>query len=154
MTSCTRAWSVNVNVKPNLSDTLHTTPTSGATDGPVIIGQRIERPWGSYEVLATGLRYLVKRLTVLPSHRLSLQSHQHREEHWVIARGTATVTIHGGQRFYYEGHTVHIGYRAKHRLANEGRVALEVIETQIGDYLGEDDITRYVDDYDRPVSSV
>lgn len=111
--------------------------------------ERIEKPWGFYEVLAEGDCYKVKRLVVRPGHRLSLQSHTHREERWTVARGFAHVTIGTELSNLTEGRTIFIGKSQRHRLANPGKIDLELIEVQWGNYLGEDDIVRYEDDYDR-----
>jgi len=107
------------------------------------------RPWGSFEILQEAPGYKVKRLIVKPGHRLSLQSHERRTEHWVVVRGTATV-VNGEREFALEpGGSTMIPLKTVHRLGNLGDVDVEVIEVQTGDYLGEDDITRYQDDFDR-----
>ena len=107
------------------------------------------RPWGSFEVLAKGDGYQVKRLIVHPSAKLSLQSHRHRAEEWVVVAGTAEVTLDDDVLTVRDGETVSVAIGAKHRLANPGSDPLIVIETQIGSYLGEDDIDRYDDAYGR-----
>jgi mannose-6-phosphate isomerase len=111
--------------------------------------ERDERPWGSYEVIAEGPGYKVKRLVVRPGHRLSLQMHQKRSEHWVIVAGEAIVTIGDDQSRLSTDQTAHIPPNALHRVANPGDVPLIFIEVQCGSYLGEDDITRVEDDYNR-----
>lgn len=112
----------------------------------------IHRPWGSFTSLETGEGYQVKRITVEPGKRLSLQSHCHRSENWVVVRGTALITV-GEERLQRgEGETAFIPVGAKHRLENPGPEPLEVIEVQSGGYLGEDDITRYEDDFGRVVA--
>ena len=111
--------------------------------------RRVYRPWGSYESLDLGERFQVKRLTLRPGAAISLQMHHHRAEHWVVVRGTATVT-RGDERFLLtENQSTHIPIGATHRLENSGKVPLEIIEVQSGSYLGEDDIVRFEDRYDR-----
>lgn len=107
------------------------------------------RPWGWFESLALGQRFQVKRITVKPSGALSLQSHNHRSEHWIVVEGNATVTIEKNVRLVKEGESVYIPQGAIHRLENEGKSFLVLIEVQIGSYLGEDDIIRYEDIYSR-----
>ena len=108
-----------------------------------------ERPWGKYEVLATEDGYKVKRIIVIPSGRLSLQSHQHRAEHWVVVVGTAKVTVGDEVAFKTPGCSVYIPQGAIHRLENETETDIVLIEVQTGTYLGEDDIKRYEDIYGR-----
>lgn len=110
---------------------------------------RDHRPWGWFETLALGDRFQVKRITVHPGAALSLQSHVHRAEHWVVVRGTARVTIDGKVSLVSENQSVYIPLGARHRLENPGKLAMELIEVQTGAYLGEDDITRYEDAYAR-----
>ena len=111
--------------------------------------RRVYRPWGSYEGIDAGNRFQVKRLTVKPGAQLSLQMHHHRAEHWVVVKGTARVTC-GDQVFnLHENESTYIPMGEKHRLANPGNIPLEIIEIQSGSYLGEDDIVRYEDVYDR-----
>jgi mannose-1-phosphate guanylyltransferase/mannose-6-phosphate isomerase len=107
------------------------------------------RPWGWFESLATGDRFQVKRILVDPGAALSLQSHNHRSEHWIVVQGTAKVTIDGDVRLITENQSVYIPLGAKHRLENPGKVPMTLIEVQTGSYLGEDDITRYEDVYSR-----
>jgi mannose-1-phosphate guanylyltransferase/mannose-6-phosphate isomerase len=110
---------------------------------------RERRPWGSFEVLAGGDRYQVKRLEVNPGAKLSLQSHRHRAEEWTVVNGTARVTLDDAELTITEGGSVSVPIEGKHRLANPGKIPLVVIEVQLGSYLGEDDIVRYADDYGR-----
>ncbi|WP_244500339.1 mannose-1-phosphate guanylyltransferase/mannose-6-phosphate isomerase [Methyloceanibacter methanicus] len=110
---------------------------------------RVYRPWGWYEGLASGERYQVKCLMVKPGGKLSLQSHRHRAEHWVVVQGTASVTLGGETRLFGENESTYIPIGAKHRLANPGSVPALLIEVQSGSYLGEDDIVRYEDIYGR-----
>lgn len=107
------------------------------------------RPWGSYEVLDEAPGFKVKRIEVRPGQRLSLQSHEHRAEHWVVAGGRAVVTVGDQEISLLPGEHVHIPQGARHRLANQDEEALLLIEVQTGTYLGEDDIVRYEDDYSR-----
>lgn len=110
---------------------------------------KAERPWGFWEVLFEGDGFKVKRLEVKPGHRLSLQSHSKRSELWVVVKGVATVTLSGLTKDVKTGETISIPMQEKHRLHNKGAVDLEIVEIQNGPYLGEDDITRYEDDYAR-----
>lgn len=109
----------------------------------------VHRPWGSYETIAVGPRFQVKRIIVKPRHKLSLQMHHHRAEHWIVVCGTAQVTC--GEREYLlsENESTFIPLGAKHRLENPGAIPLELIEVQSGGYLGEDDIVRFDDVYGR-----
>ncbi len=107
------------------------------------------RPWGSYTVLGEGDNYKMKKIVVRPSGRLSLQMHYHRSEHWVVVSGTAEVTIGEEVKTVQQGESVFIPKTVKHRLVNPGKMALEIIEVQNGDYLGEDDIVRFDDIYGR-----
>lgn len=107
------------------------------------------RPWGSFERLAIGDRFQVKRLYVKPGGKLSLQMHYHRSEHWVVIRGTARVTIDATEQYLRENESVYISATQWHRLENPGKQGLEIIEVQIGSYVGEDDIVRSDDIYAR-----
>ena len=107
------------------------------------------RPWGAFYVLDEGRGFKVKRIVVSPGGRLSLQSHEHRAEHWTVVNGHATVTIGEAVRTMTRGQTVDIPRGAMHRLENFGNADVEVVEVQFGDYLGEDDIVRYEDVYSR-----
>lgn len=107
------------------------------------------RPWGWFETLAIGDRFQVKRIVVNPGASLSLQSHVHRAEHWIVVAGTAKVTIEDTTSLVSENHSVYVPLGAKHRLENPGRVPMILIEVQTGCYLGEDDIVRYEDRYRR-----
>ncbi len=111
---------------------------------------REHRPWGYFEPLATGPRFQVKLLHVKPGAKLSMQMHHHRSEHWVVVKGTARVTIGDVEKLVGENESVYITATQWHRLENPGKVPLEIIEVQIGSYLGEDDIIRSDDDYNRP----
>lgn len=107
------------------------------------------RPWGWYETLALGRRFQVKRIVVNPGAALSLQSHHHRAEHWVVVEGTARVTVDDSVRLVTENQSVYIPLGATHRMENPGKVQMVLIEVQTGAYLGEDDIVRYDDVYSR-----
>jgi mannose-1-phosphate guanylyltransferase/mannose-6-phosphate isomerase len=107
------------------------------------------RPWGKYEVLVEEKNHKVKKITVYPESRLSLQSHKHRSEHWIVVKGIAEVVNGDKELLLKEGESTFIMVETKHRLSNPGKTNLEIIEVQIGDYLGEDDIVRYEDDYGR-----
>jgi phosphoglucomutase len=111
------------------------------------------RPWGSYTVLDKGESRQVKRITVMPGARLSLQSHRYRSEHWVVVSGSALVTLNDDQIPLKKGESIFIPIQTKHRLHNCGTEILEVIEVQNGSYLGEDDIIRYEDDFGRPAKN-
>jgi mannose-6-phosphate isomerase len=113
--------------------------------------ERDERPWGMYEVLAEGDGYKVKRIEVKPGHRLSLQLHDSRAEHWVIVQGQALATVGDKDVLLGPNEGVVIPIRTRHRVANPGESLLVFIEVQCGKYLGEDDITRFEDDYNRVV---
>ena len=108
-----------------------------------------ERPWGYFETLAAGPRFQVKLLHVMGGGKLSLQMHHHRSEHWVVVQGRARVTIEGRERLVQEKESADIGAGQWHRLENPDKAPLELIEVQIGSYLGEDDIIRAEDDYAR-----
>lgn len=107
------------------------------------------RPWGTYQTLTIQTRFQVKEIVVKPNARLSLQSHVHRSEHWVVVSGAAMVTVGEEEVFLTENQSVYIPVGTKHRLANPGKVDLRIIEIQTGAYLGEDDIIRYEDVYNR-----
>ena len=107
------------------------------------------RPWGSYQRIDIGARFQVKRITVKPGHRLSLQKHFHRAEHWVVVRGTAEVTIDDRVILRHENEAAYLPIGSVHRLANPGKIDLEMIEVQVGSYTGEDDIVRFEDVYGR-----
>jgi mannose-1-phosphate guanylyltransferase/mannose-6-phosphate isomerase len=111
--------------------------------------KRVHRPWGYYESVDMGERFQVKRIVVVPGGILSLQKHRHRAEHWVVVRGTAEVTIGDQVRAVHENESVYIPIGAVHRMANKGKIPLELIEVQTGSYLGEDDIERLEDVYKR-----
>lgn len=113
---------------------------------------KVPRPWGAYESLDIGGRYQVKRITVKPGARLSLQKHHHRAEHWVVVKGSALVTRGQEEILLTENQSTYIPLGEVHRLENPGKIALELIEVQTGSYLGEDDIVRLDDVYGRSPS--
>ena len=110
---------------------------------------KMYRPWGAYQRIDIGDRFQVKRITVKPGGRLSLQKHHHRSEHWVVVSGTAEVTVGDKVMELHENESTYIPIGEIHRLANPGKVPLEIIEVQVGSYTGEDDIVRIEDVYGR-----
>lgn len=110
---------------------------------------RTYRPWGSYECVDCSERFQVKRISVNPGARLSLQMHHHRAEHWIVVRGTARITRGEEVLLLSEDQSTYIPWGTRHRLENPGKIPLEVIEVQTGSYLGEDDIVRFEDEYGR-----
>jgi mannose-1-phosphate guanylyltransferase/mannose-1-phosphate guanylyltransferase/mannose-6-phosphate isomerase len=125
-------------------DMLRGAEVSQADDYP-----RFHRPWGWYETLCLGDRFQVKRIMVKPGGILSLQSHHHRSEHWIVVAGTAEVTVGDDVKLLTENQSVYIPLGAVHRMANPGKLPMYLIEVQTGSYLGEDDIVRYEDIYNR-----
>ena len=113
------------------------------------VGTRDYRPWGAFETVNEGERFKVKRITVRPGGKLSLQRHHHRAEHWVVVKGLAKVECNGEAKFLSEDQSIYIPIGSVHRLENPGRIPLELIEVQTGSYLGEDDIIRLDDEYGR-----
>lgn len=111
--------------------------------------REVFRPWGSYTQLEETPGYKIKRLNVSPGKRLSLQRHHHRSEHWVVVSGTADVELNGTPEFLRPGESTYVPAGTMHRLGNSGKISLEVIEVQIGEYLEEDDIERTEDDFHR-----
>jgi mannose-1-phosphate guanylyltransferase / mannose-6-phosphate isomerase len=109
----------------------------------------IQRPWGNYTILEEGPRYKVKRIVVDPQQRLSLQWHHHRSEHWIVVKGSAKVTIGEKEQIIEENQSVYVPKKGTHRLENPTDTPIELIEVQVGDYLGEDDIVRVEDVYGR-----
>jgi mannose-1-phosphate guanylyltransferase/mannose-6-phosphate isomerase len=111
--------------------------------------RRVARPWGWYDSVDMGPRHQVKRIGVNPGASLSLQMHHHRAEHWIVVSGTAEVTNGESVLILTENQSTYIPLGQTHRLANPGKVPLEIIEVQSGSYLGEDDIVRFEDNYGR-----
>jgi mannose-1-phosphate guanylyltransferase/mannose-6-phosphate isomerase len=114
-----------------------------------LIHKTVERPWGSYTVLEKGDRYKIKRVVLKPKAKLSLQLHRKRSEHWVVVAGVAKVTREGETYLAYTNESTYIPVNTKHRLENPEEVPLQIIEVQNGEYLEEDDIERFADDYGR-----
>jgi len=110
---------------------------------------RMYRPWGWYQRIDLGARFQVKRINVKPGGKLSLQKHFHRSEHWIVVRGTAEVTLDGQVSHVHENESIYLPIGCTHRLANPGKIDLELIEVQVGSYTGEDDIVRLEDVYAR-----
>jgi mannose-1-phosphate guanylyltransferase/mannose-6-phosphate isomerase len=115
----------------------------------VDVHREVLRPWGAYDLVDSGARFQVKRITVKPGGKLSLQMHHHRAEHWVVVSGTASVRIGEEMRLVTENESAYIPVGVKHSLENPGKVDLHLIEVQSGAYLGEDDIVRFEDLYGR-----
>jgi mannose-1-phosphate guanylyltransferase/mannose-6-phosphate isomerase len=111
--------------------------------------RQVYRPWGSYTVLEETDIYKIKRVSVKPGQKLSLQLHHHRSEHWVVVSGTADIELNGETKLLRQGESTFVRSGMKHRLKNPGIIPLEVIEVQLGEYLEEDDIVRFNDDYGR-----
>ena len=111
--------------------------------------RRVHRPWGWYDGIDHGARFQVKRIMVNPGASLSLQMHHHRAEHWIVVSGTAEVSCGQKKLLLTENQSTYIPLGETHRLANPGKVPLEIIEVQSGSYLGEDDIVRFEDTYGR-----
>ncbi len=114
-----------------------------------VLGEWDSRPWGTWEVLATGDRYTLKRIKVLPGHRLSLQYHHHRSEHWTIVQGFAEVQLDDAVHQMSPGQHIHIPVGAVHRVRAFGSEPLVFLEIQVGELLDENDIVRISDDYGR-----
>lgn len=113
------------------------------------VHRQVFRPWGSYDSIGNGERFQVKRITVKPGAKLSLQMHHHRAEHWIVVSGTAQITNGDKEYLLTENQSTYIPLGVTHSLANPGKVPLELIEIQSGSYLGEDDIVRFEDRYGR-----
>ena len=107
------------------------------------------RPWGTYTILESDIGYKIKRIEVKPGKRLSLQKHFHRNEHWIVLSGTASVQIEGNQSLVRPNESIYIKMGQKHRLSNEGKIPVVLIEVQVGEYTEEDDIIRFDDDFGR-----
>ncbi|AEH07374.1 mannose-1-phosphate guanylyltransferase/mannose-6-phosphate isomerase [Methanothermococcus okinawensis] len=118
-------------------------------DERVLYHKTVYRPWGSYTILDEGKFYKIKRITVLPGKKLSYQLHHHRSEHWIVVKGMAKVVVDDKEYFVRNGESTFVKSGLKHRLENPGKIPLEVIEAQIGEYLEEDDIIRFNDDWGR-----
>ncbi|HEY9749810.1 MAG TPA: phosphomannose isomerase type II C-terminal cupin domain [Allocoleopsis sp.] len=131
----------------------HATAALDSTySGPNTVAATELRPWGSFTILEEGRGYKIKRIEVKPGHRLSLQMHHHRSEHWIVLSGTARVFCDGQELTLYNNQSTYVPQCTQHRLENPGVIPLVLIEVQNGDYLGEDDIVRFQDDYNRQPS--
>ena len=136
--------------KDQAQDVKHIVAQLKAKQRPEVTFHReVYRPWGKYDSVDHGERFQVKRITVKPGAKLSVQMHHHRAEHWIVVSGTAKVTIDGQDQYLTENQSVYIPITAVHALENPGKVELELIEVQSGSYLGEDDIVRFEDRYGR-----
>lgn len=133
----------------NVGQVVKSLKASDETRGLTEIHKTAYRPWGGYTSVLAGDRFQVKRLFVKPGRKLSLQKHHHRSEHWIVVRGTGEVTIDGKVQVLSENQSVYLPLGCTHRLANPGKILLELIEVQTGSYLGEDDIIRIEDEFGR-----
>jgi mannose-6-phosphate isomerase len=124
-------------------------PTVSLQEPSSVLAATELRPWGSFTVLEEGQGYKIKRIEVKPGHRLSLQMHHHRSEHWIIVSGTARVICGDTEITLYNNQSTYVPPCTHHRLENPGVIPLVLIEVQNGQYLGEDDIVRFQDDYAR-----
>lgn len=111
--------------------------------------RQVYRPWGHYDSIDSGSRHQVKRIMVNPGAKLSVQMHHHRAEHWIVVSGSALVTLDGKETLLTENQSIYLPIGAVHALENPGKIPLELIEVQVGPYLGEDDIVRFSDKYGR-----
>jgi mannose-1-phosphate guanylyltransferase/mannose-6-phosphate isomerase len=109
----------------------------------------VYRPWGYYTLLESGHRYKVKRIAIYPGKSISLQLHHHRAEHWIVVKGTAKITKNGEVVLVHENESIYVPKSTRHRVKNEGKVDLQIIEIQTGEYVEEDDILRFDDEYGR-----
>jgi mannose-6-phosphate isomerase len=130
----------------------HSSAMATSNPAPTTVATTELRPWGSFTVLEEGRGYKIKRIEVKPGHRLSLQMHHHRSEHWIVLSGTARVFCDGQELTLYNNQSTYVPQCTQHRLENPGVILLVLIEVQNGDYLGEDDIVRFQDDYNRQPS--
>ncbi len=136
--------------KDKVQDIKHVVNQLKAQQRPEIEFHReVFRPWGSYDSIDNGQRFQVKRISVKPGEKLSVQMHHHRAEHWIVVSGTANVTIGDKTMIVSENESTYIPIGEVHALENPGKIALELIEVQSGSYLGEDDIVRFSDRYGR-----
>jgi len=116
---------------------------------PLSVASGESRPWGSFTILEEGRGYKIKRIEVKSGHRLSLQMHHHRSEHWIVVSGTAKVVCGDEETILHSNQSTYVPQCTAHRLENPGVIPLVLIEVQNGEYLGEDDIIRFQDDYAR-----
>jgi len=134
---------------PQIEETIQPTSLALASANSKDASETGLRPWGSYTVLEEGRGYKIKRIEVKPGHRLSLQMHHHRSEHWIVVSGTAKVVCGDEEILLSTNQSTYVPSCTKHRLENVGVLPLVLIEVQNGEYLGEDDIIRFQDDYSR-----
>ncbi len=132
-----------------LAEVTQTAKTSLSEPVGLITSPTEMRPWGSFSVLEEGKGYKIKRIQVNPGHRLSLQMHHHRSEHWIVICGTAKVVCGSREEILSVNQSTYVPQCTPHRLENPGAIKLVLIEVQNGEYLGEDDIVRFQDDYAR-----
>jgi mannose-6-phosphate isomerase len=125
------------------------TPAAAIASLPHGLGVSESRPWGSFTILEEARGYKIKRIEVKPGHRLSLQMHHHRSEHWIVVSGTARVLCGETEQVLSSNQSTYVPQCTAHRLENPGVIPLILIEVQNGEYLGEDDIIRFQDDYAR-----
>ena len=136
--------------KQELTESKNSLPLpSNASPAPKGVAATELRPWGSFTVLEEGKGYKIKRIEVKPGHRLSLQMHHHRSEHWIVVSGTAKVTCGDKETLLTTNQSTYVPPCTSHRLENSGVIPMVLIEVQNGEYLGEDDIVRFQDDYSR-----
>ena len=140
--------STKIGLEAKLSSPTHAGIDSMKTTQTVAAATEI-RPWGSFTTLEEGNGYKIKRIEVNPGHRLSLQMHHHRSEHWIVVSGTAKVTCGEKEMILSSNQSTYVPQCTSHRLENPGVIKLVLIEVQNGQYLGEDDIIRFSDDYAR-----
>lgn len=119
------------------------------TNSEIDVNVTETRPWGTFTTLEEGAGYKIKRIEVKPGHRLSLQMHHHRSEHWIVVSGTAKVECGNDVKILAANESTYVPQCTSHRLENPGVIKLVLIEVQNGEYLGEDDIIRFQDDYSR-----
>lgn len=131
---------------------IQSTAPSLPTAAPKGLAATELRPWGAFTVLEEGRGYKIKRIEVKPGHRLSLQMHHHRSEHWIVVSGTARVVCGDDEKLLFSNQSTYVPPCTCHRLENPGVIPLILIEVQNGEYLGEDDIVRFQDDYSRAES--
>jgi mannose-6-phosphate isomerase len=135
-----------VSTKEVTQSTISALPTPAAPNG---VAATELRPWGSFTILEEARGYKIKRIEVKPGHRLSLQMHHHRSEHWIVVSGTAKVVCGEKEMLLFSNQSTYVPSCTSHRLENPGVIPLILIEVQNGEYLGEDDIVRFQDDYSR-----
>lgn len=138
---------VNANASDKVKDLVEQLKRDGRREP--LEHRRVYRPWGYYQSVDNGERYQVKRISVKPGGKLSLQKHHHRAEHWIVVKGTAEVTRDAEVMLVHENESIYLPIGCVHRLVNPGKIDLELIEVQTGSYLGEDDIVRIEDVYNR-----